>query len=96
VLAANERDRNVPHGRIGLGAMPMALASLDVRRIADVDLALLMLRRHESRRRCTELWLRGQAWPIVVKPVKRGGHIPNQLMTKGIPEAKPRSLPESA
>src|SRR5262245_38138409 len=47
-LTANERDRNVPHGRIGLGAMPMALASLDVCHIADVDLALLMLRRHDA------------------------------------------------
>ena len=47
-LTANERDRNVPHGRIGFGAMPMALASLDVRHITDVDLALLMLRRHDA------------------------------------------------
>src|SRR5215475_11592254 len=47
-LAANERDRNVPHGRIGLGAVPMALASLDVRHVTDVDLPLLMLRRHDA------------------------------------------------
>src|ERR1700681_858191 len=47
-LTANECDRNVPHGRIGLGAMPMSLASLDVRHIANVDLALLMLRRHDA------------------------------------------------
>src|SRR5215467_591061 len=47
-LTANECDRNMPHRRIGLGAMPMALASLDVCHIADVDLALLMLRRHDA------------------------------------------------
>src|SRR5262245_36066449 len=47
-LTADERDRNVPHGRIGLGAMPVALASLDVCHIADIDLALLMLRRHDA------------------------------------------------
>src|SRR5262245_13283692 len=47
-LTANERDRNVPHGRISLGAMPMAFASLDVRHVADVDFALLMLRRHDA------------------------------------------------
>src|SRR5262249_60121448 len=47
-LTANERDRNVPHGRVGLGAMPMALTSLDVRHVADVDLALFMLRCHDA------------------------------------------------
>src|SRR6516162_5781866 len=47
-LTANERDRNVSHGRIGLGAMPMALTSLYVHHVADVDLALLMLRRRDA------------------------------------------------
>src|SRR5215471_169714 len=47
-LAANEGNRDVPHGCVGLGAMPMALTSLDVRHVADVDLALLMLRRHDA------------------------------------------------
>src|SRR6266446_6433892 len=44
-LTANCRDRDMPHRRIGLGAMPMAFAGLDVHDIA-VDLALIMLRRH--------------------------------------------------
>src|SRR5215470_2606826 len=47
-LTANECDRHMPHRRIGLGAMPMALAGLDVCHIADVELALLMLRRHDA------------------------------------------------
>src|SRR5215831_6590786 len=47
-LTAKERDRNVPHGRIGLGTMPMALAGLNVRHVTDVDLALLMLCRDDA------------------------------------------------
>jgi hypothetical protein len=47
-LTTNERDRNVPHGRIGLGAMPMALTSLDVCYVTDVDLSLFMFRGHDA------------------------------------------------
>jgi len=39
-LTANGRDRDMPHCRIGLGAMPMAFASLDMHDITQVDLVL--------------------------------------------------------
>ena len=42
-LAADRCDRDMPHRGIGLGAMPMALAGLDMHDIAHVDLALFML-----------------------------------------------------
>src|SRR5215469_11979250 len=47
-FAADCRDRDVPHRRIGLGAMPMALAGLDVHDIADIDLTLLVLVCHHA------------------------------------------------
>src|SRR5439155_23397518 len=47
-LAADEGDRYMPHRRIGLGAVPMAFAGLDVHDIADVDLALFLLRRDHA------------------------------------------------
>src|SRR5258708_2669942 len=47
-LAADERDRDVAHRRIGLGAVPMAFAGLDMRDIPHIDLALLVLRRHDA------------------------------------------------
>ena len=47
-LTANECDRDMPHRRIGLGAMPMAFAGLDMRDIAHVNLTLFMLRRHHA------------------------------------------------
>src|SRR5438270_5224855 len=42
-LATDQRDRDVAHRRVGLGAVPMALAGLDVHDVADLDLALLVL-----------------------------------------------------
>ena len=42
-LAANGCDGDMPHRRIGLGAMPMAFTGLDMHDIAHVDLALFML-----------------------------------------------------
>jgi hypothetical protein len=50
-LTANGRDRDVPHRRIRLGAMPMAFAGLDMHDIADIDLTLFVLRRHHARAR---------------------------------------------
>src|SRR5712692_3011940 len=47
-LAANECDRDMPHRRIGLGAMPMALTGLDMHEITHVDLTLFMLRCHHA------------------------------------------------
>ena len=47
-LTANGRDRDMPHRRIGLGAMPMAFTSLDVHDITHVDLTLFVLRRHHA------------------------------------------------
>ena len=47
-LAADRGDRDVAHRRIGLGAVPMALAGLDVHDIADVDLLLLVLGRDHA------------------------------------------------
>ena len=42
-LAAGQRDRDVPHRRVGLGAVPVAFAGLDMRDVADIDLALFAL-----------------------------------------------------
>jgi hypothetical protein len=39
-LTADERDRDVPHRRVGLSAMPMAFTGLDVHDVAHVDLTL--------------------------------------------------------
>jgi hypothetical protein len=47
-LATDERNRNMPHRRIGFGAMPMALTGLDMDDITDSDLALVMLGRHHA------------------------------------------------
>ena len=47
-LTADERDRDVPHRRVGLSAMPMAFTGLDVHDVAHVDLTLFMLRRHHA------------------------------------------------
>src|SRR5437764_13511308 len=47
-LAADEGDRNVAHRRIGLGAVPVALAGLDVHDVANIDLLLLLLVRHHA------------------------------------------------
>src|SRR5260370_14799509 len=47
-LTPNQGDRDMTHRRIGLGAMPMAFAGLDMHDIADVDLTLFMLRRHHA------------------------------------------------
>src|SRR5271169_5211711 len=47
-LAANGCDRDMPHRRIGLGAMPMTFTGLDMHDIADVDLALFMLVCHHA------------------------------------------------
>jgi hypothetical protein len=43
-LTADKSDRDMPHRRIGLGAMPMAFASLDVHDVTDIDLVLFALR----------------------------------------------------
>ena len=50
----------MPHGRVGLGAVPVALAGLDVRDIADVDL-FLSVPGVAFDRRGNRLG-RGQAW----------------------------------
>ena len=47
-LAANSRNGDVPHRRIGLGAMPVAFTGLDMHDITHIDLTLLMLRRHHA------------------------------------------------
>src|SRR6266852_7151152 len=47
-LTADGRDRDVSHRRVGLGAMPMAFAGLDVHDVTDVDLMLFVLRRHHA------------------------------------------------
>src|SRR5580700_8097816 len=47
-LAADGGDRDVTHRRVGLGAMPMAFAGLDVHDIADIDLFLFVLGRHHA------------------------------------------------
>jgi hypothetical protein len=47
-LTANEGNRDVSHRRIGLGAVPMALAGLDLHDVTDVDLALFMLGCHHA------------------------------------------------
>jgi len=48
-LTADKCDRDMPHRRIGLGAVPMALTGFDVDDIADIDLALFALCRHHPR-----------------------------------------------
>lgn len=48
-LAVDERDRDVAHRRIGLGAVPMTLAGLDMSDVAYIDLALLVFCRHDAR-----------------------------------------------
>ena len=47
-LPADERGRDVPHRRVGLGAMPMAFTGLDMDDIPDIDLTLCMLRCHHA------------------------------------------------
>src|SRR5207244_10090554 len=47
-LAADGGNRVMPHRRVGLGAMPMALAGLDVYDITDIDLTLLALVCHHA------------------------------------------------
>src|SRR6266436_6790225 len=47
-LAADGGDRDMPHRRVCLGAMPMALTSLDVHDITDIDLTLLALVCHHA------------------------------------------------
>lgn len=47
-LTADQRDRDVPHRRIRLGAVPVAFAGLDVHDIADIDLFLLVLGCHHA------------------------------------------------
>src|SRR5215831_20381110 len=42
-LAADEGDRDVAHRRIGLRAVPMALAGLDLHNVARIDFALFVL-----------------------------------------------------
>ena len=42
-LPADQCDRDVPHRRIGLCAMPMAFTGLDVHDVTDIDFALLTL-----------------------------------------------------
>jgi hypothetical protein len=39
-LTADERDRDVPHRRVALSAMPMAFTGLDVHDVTHVDLTL--------------------------------------------------------
>ena len=50
-LAVHERNGDMPHRCIGLGAMPVSLSRLDMHDITHIDLALLMLRGHHSRAR---------------------------------------------
>jgi hypothetical protein len=47
-LTANEGNRDMSHRRIGLGAVPMAFAGLDLHDVTDVDLALFMLGCHHA------------------------------------------------
>ena len=47
-LDCNECDRDMPHRRIGLGAMPMAFTGLDMHDITHVDLTLLVLVCHHA------------------------------------------------
>src|SRR3954465_6273198 len=44
-LPADGGDRDVAHCRVGLGAVPMAFAGLDVHDVADIDLVLFVLGR---------------------------------------------------
>ena len=47
-LTADGCNRDMPHRRVGLGAMPMTLAGLDMHDIAHIDLSLLMLHGHHA------------------------------------------------
>src|ERR1700731_257955 len=47
-LAADGCDRDVPHRRISLGAVPMAFTGLDMHDITHVDLTLLVLVCHHA------------------------------------------------
>jgi hypothetical protein len=47
-LTANQCDSDMPHRRIGLGAMPMAFTCLDVYDITHIDVTLFMLRCHHA------------------------------------------------
>src|SRR5271167_2376354 len=48
-LTADSRDRDMAHRRVGLGAVPVAFAGLDVHDIADIDLLRLpALGRHHA------------------------------------------------
>ena len=51
-LTARERDRDMPHRRIGFGAMPMPFTGLDMDDVADLDLALFVFGRHRPGARC--------------------------------------------
>ena len=48
-LTADKCNRDMPHRRIRLGAVPMALTGFDVDDIADIDLALFVLCRRQAR-----------------------------------------------
>jgi hypothetical protein len=67
-LAANRCDRDMPHRGICLGAMPMALAGLDMHDIADIDLALLVLVRHHAGARGHDQHLLELIWEHVTRP----------------------------
>jgi hypothetical protein len=45
-LTANECDRDMAHRRIGLGAMPMPFAGLDMHDITHINLTMFVFRRH--------------------------------------------------
>jgi hypothetical protein len=47
-LTANGCNRDMPHRRVRLGAMPMAFTGLDMHDITDIDLALFVLRCHHA------------------------------------------------
>ena len=47
-LAADGRDRDMSHRRIGFGAMPMPFTGLDMDDIADIDFTLLVLVCHHA------------------------------------------------
>jgi hypothetical protein len=68
-LTAGECDRDVPHRRIGLGAMPMAFTSLDMDDVTDIDLPLLTLRCHHAGARGNDQHLVAvMGMPPVVQP----------------------------
>jgi hypothetical protein len=61
-LAANGCDRDVPHRRIGLGAMPMAFTGLDMHDITPINFTLFMLGCHHAEPEVTtntwsQLWV---------------------------------------